>query len=379
MSEADDPLRARAALAAAAFQLPGAVAGVERFGSGHIHDTFLVRVDTPEGTRRGVLQRINAGVFPEPERVVENSVRVSEHLRTRLRQRGHPGDERRALRFREARAGGFLHRDADGGVWRACDLVEGTHTRDTAESPAQARAVARAFGEFLTLGSDLDPGSLLEVLPGFHDLAAYARRLEAAAAADRLGRAPACGEDLQAARAAWRELAPARSAMARLPRRVVHADCKINNVLLDDASGEGVCVIDLDTVMPGLLPDDFGQLVRSAACRAAEDERDLSRIHFDLELFEALTRGFLDGCGELPTADELACLSLAGPLCALEHVLRFLTDHLEGDVYFRVQRPGQNLDRARAQRRLLEAMRAAAPRMDAIVRTAMRAPAASPA
>jgi Ser/Thr protein kinase RdoA (MazF antagonist) len=372
VSKADDPLRARAELAAGAFRLPGAVTGVERFGSGHIHDTFAVRCDTPSGARRSVLQRINPRVFREPERVVENAARVSEHLRARLARRGRPGDERRALRFCEARRGGFLHRDAEGGIWRACDLVEGTHTRDAVESPAEARAVARAFGEFLTLTADLDPGSLWEVLPGFHDLAAYARRLEAAAAADRLGRAQACADDLAAARAAWRELAPARAATAALPRRVVHADCKINNVLLDDASGEAVCVIDLDTVMPGLLVDDFGQLARSATCSAAEDERELSRIRFDLGLFDALTRGFLAGCGDLATAAELAALPLAGPLCALEHVLRFLADHLEGDVYFRVHRPDQNLDRARAQRRLLEAMRSASTQMEESVRMAAR-------
>lgn len=372
MSEAEDPLRTRATLAARAFRLGGPVGAVERFGSGHIHDTFRVRCDTPSGARGYVLQRINPRVFPEPERVVENAVRVSEHLRVRLARRGRPGDERRALVFCEAQHGGFLHRDAEGGVWRACAFVEGSHTCDTVESPAQARAVARAFGEFLTLSSDLDPGSLREALPGFHDLAAYARRLETLAAADRLGRARACAEDLAAVRAAWRELAPARASAAALPRRVVHADCKLNNVLLDDASGEGICVIDLDTVMPGLLVDDFGQLARSTTCSAAEDERDLSRIRFDVELFEALTRGFLAGCGDLPIRAELEALPQAGPLCALEHVLRFLADHLEGDAYFRVHRPGQNLDRARAQRRLLEAMRAASTQVEEIVRAAVR-------
>lgn len=369
-SRASDPLAARAEAAAQAFRLAGPPRAVERFGSGHIHDTFAVRCETPDGVKRHVLQRINARVFPEPLRVVENAVCVSEHLRRRLTARGRAGDARRALVWCATRAGGFAHRDAEGGIWRACELIEGTFTRDVAETPAQASAVARAFGEFLELASDLDPGSLAEVIPGFHDLAGYARRLEAAASRDPLGRLRECAADLAALRAAWAELAPARNAAAGLPRRVVHADCKINNVLLDVASGEGVCVIDLDTVMPGLLVDDFGQLARSAACAAAEDERELSRVRFDLTLFDALTRGFLEGCGGPITPAERGLLPLAGPLSALEHALRFLTDHLEGDVYFRVHRPAQNLDRARAQHRLLGEMRAALPQATEIVRAA---------
>jgi Ser/Thr protein kinase RdoA (MazF antagonist) len=369
VDEAQRARAARAARAAAAFELDGEPRGVEPFGSGHIHETYRLACATPAGERRYVLQRINAVVFPWPERVVLNSVRVSEHLRLGLADRGRGDVARRALRFRRARSGGFLHRDAEAGVWRVCDLVEATHTCDVVRSPAEARAIARAFGEFLGLCADLDASSIEPALPGFHDLAAYARRLDAAAAADPHGRARECADEIAAARAAWRALSALRDA-ASMPIRIVHADCKANNVLLDDASGEGLCVIDLDTVMPGLLVDDFGQLARSATCSAAEDERDLSRIGFDLRLFEALVEGFLEGCGDAPTPAELAALPLAGPLSALEHVLRFLADHLEGDVYFRVRRSGQNLDRTRAQRRLLESMQAARPEAERIVRDA---------
>jgi len=366
-----EPLGQRAIAAARAFRLAGPPRAIERLGSGHIHDTFAVRCDGPDGATRYVLQRINAHVFRAPEQVVENTVRVSEHLRRRLDAAGVADRERRALHWCEVRDGGFVYRDAAQSVWRACALIEETHTRDVVESPAEARAAGRAFGEFLAHVADLDPAALHEVIPGFHDLRRYARRLEEAASADRSGRARGCADELAAVRQALVQLGPAWAALQSLPRRVVHADCKVNNVLLDVRSGEGVCVIDLDTVMAGYSADDFGQLARGAACTAAEDERDLARVGFDLALFEALTQGFLAGCAGLLTPAELAALPDAPALSALEHAVRFLTDHLEGDVYFRVHRAGQNLDRARAQQRLLEEMRAAKGAIDAIVRGAL--------
>jgi Ser/Thr protein kinase RdoA (MazF antagonist) len=366
----EEPLGQRAVAAARAFCFAGVPRSIERLGSGHIHDTFAVRCEGEKGATRYVLQRINARVFREPERVVENAVRVSEHLRRQLAARGAPDPERRALRWCEAREGGFVFRDAAQSVWRACALIEGTHTRDVVASPAEARAAGHAFGDFLARMSDLEPGALHEVIPGFHDLRRYARRLEEAAAADRAGRARDCAEELAALRRALVQEGPAWAALQSLPRRVVHADCKINNVLLDVQTGEGLCVIDLDTVMPGYSADDFGQLARGAACSADEDERDLARVRFDLGLFEALTQGFGAGAAGLLTLAERAALPDAPALSALEHGLRFLTDHLEGDVYFRVHRAGQNLDRARAQRRLLEEMRAARGAIEEIVRAA---------
>jgi Ser/Thr protein kinase RdoA (MazF antagonist) len=358
--------------AARAFQLAGAVREIARFGSGHIHDTYAVRCVSPAGAVRYVLQRLNAAVFPDPELVVANVVRVSDHVRTRLARRPPDAPPRRALDWCSAGDGRFFHRDADGGVWRACALVEHTHTRDAAASPAEAAAVALAFGEFLGWVADLDAGVLRTALPGYGDLAGYARSFEAAVAADAHGRLAGCRAEVDAARAAWERLADAREAARALPLRVVHADCKINNVLLDDVTGAGVCVIDLDTVMAGRAPDDFGRLVRSATCFAEEDERDLSRVGFELPLFEALCAGFLAGAGDRLSRAELEALPAAGPLSALEHVLRFLADHLEGDRYFRARRPGQNLDRARMQARLLEAMEAKAREARACVRAAAR-------
>jgi Ser/Thr protein kinase RdoA (MazF antagonist) len=224
------------------------------------------------------------------------------------------------------------------------------------ESPDQARRAARAFGGFAASLGDLAPDALHLTIPGFHDFEARVRALEHAVEADPAGRARAASDDIESARRAARalasELPPAR--LERLPLRVVHNDCKLNNVLFDESSGEALCVIDLDTVMPGTLLVDFGDLVRTAACPAAEDERDLSRVRVDPELYDALSRGYLEGIGGAIGTDEIELLPLAGPRIALETGIRFLTDHLEGDVYFRVSREGHNLDRARSQIRLTE-------------------------
>ena len=258
----EEALGQRAVAAARAFRFAGAPRSIERFGSGHIHDTFAVRCDGPDGAARYVLQRINAHVFREPERVIENAVRVSEHLRRQLAARGTPDLERRALHWCESRDSGFAYRDGAQGIWRACALIEGTHTRDVVESPAEADAAGRAFGDFLARMADLDPGALHEVIPGFHDLRRYARRLEEASAADPAGRARECGDELAAVRHALVQHGPAWAALQALPRRVVHADCKVNNVLLDTKSDMRVNCEEIFGPVTTLRPyADFDQAI----------------------------------------------------------------------------------------------------------------------
>jgi Ser/Thr protein kinase RdoA (MazF antagonist) len=248
--------------------------------------------------------------------------------------------------------------DAQGNAWRTYAVIEGAHSIDYCRCPEQAFQAARAFGAFAADLADLDADTLVETLPHFHDLTARAAALEDALRADSRRRAPGVSPEIDRVRAqlarVQRELGARRATSA--PRRVVHNDCKINNVLFDDASGEGLCVIDLDTVMAGSVLCDFGDLVRTAACPAPEDETDLSRMRFDLALFRELARGYRSGAGALLTSAELRLLPLAGPALALENAVRFLTDHLEGDVYFRTRRPSHNLDRCRAQLRLLAHM-----------------------
>jgi Ser/Thr protein kinase RdoA (MazF antagonist) len=339
-------------------------------GRGHIHHTFVARCAGPGGERaRYVVQQINDSVFAEPEALERNLARVSEHLLRALRARGLADADRRALHPVRSPAGRALHRRADGGWWRVFPFLEGSHAIDTAGSPAQAELAARAFGGFVADLADLDPSCLAETIPRFHDLAGRRTALEDAARSDPLGRARALSPELDAIqRAADRVLGARELAPGALPRRVVHNDCKLNNLLFDDVSGEAICVVDLDTVMPGTVLFDFGELARTAACPAPEDERDLERVRLDPALFRALAAGFVAGTRGLLGAEEIRALALAGPLMALENGVRFLTDHLEGDRYFRIARPGHNLDRARAQLRLAERMLAAERDLRAVLK-----------
>jgi Ser/Thr protein kinase RdoA (MazF antagonist) len=357
---------------ARAFALAEGPLRAGRLGNGHIHDTFLAEVAASAAPRRYVLQRLHTGVFADPERLMENLVRVTAHLAAKLAREAVPDRERRSLALVPARDGRAFHRDAEAGFWRCFRFVEGSVAVDSAPTPVQAHAAARAFGAFAAALADLPGPPPACVIPHFHDLPQRMAALEAALREDPLGRAAAVAAEADAARAAAERLsdALARVGADELPRRIVHNDCKVNNVLLDARTGEALCVIDLDTVMEGTLLADFGDLARTAACSAPEDERDLERVRVDLERFEALARGYLEGAGSLVSPRELRALPLAGPLLALENAVRFLADHAAGDRYFRAHRPGHNLDRARAQLRLAERMLEAEPDADALVRRA---------
>jgi Ser/Thr protein kinase RdoA (MazF antagonist) len=339
-----------------AFDLPGRFAGVSRHGSGHIHDTFVAVYEAGDARLRFVHQRINTSVFHDPEQLMRNWVRVTGHLRRRLAQRGVADLERRHLQVVPARDGRPCHVDAEGRYWRTTRFVEGTRSVDALESPAQAREAARAFGAFAALLRDLEGPPLADTIPHFHDLARRFRSLEAAASADPVGRARGVAREIGGLRSRYADVIGELSRCGEPPRRVVHNDCKVNNLLLDQRSGEGLCVIDLDTVMEGTLLCDFGELVRTGTCPTAEDERDLERVRFDLERFDAIAGGYLEGFGPGLEASERRGLPVAGEALALENAIRFLTDHLEGDRYFRILRAGHNLERARAQLRLAERM-----------------------
>jgi hypothetical protein len=298
---------------------------------------------------------------------MQNVARVAEHLRSQLAAEGCPDRRRRCLEPIPTRAAALLHTDAQGQVWRAFGFIEGAVSFEKPEGLAQAHGAAFAFGDFARRLADLGGPPLHETIPHFHDFPARVAALEAALRADPHGRARAARAEAVALRARCAELMQGLSAHAvdRLPRRVAHHDCKLENLLFDAASGEALCVIDLDTVMPGTLLSDFGELVRSSTNTASEDEPDASRVDFDLEVFGALASGYLEGVGPVLTPAERAALALAGPLLTLMNAVRFLADHLQGDRYFAIERTGHNLDRARAQLRLAERMLAQQPAMRA--------------
>lgn len=347
MSSADDAALLREV--AGAFELSGRWLHSSPFGSGHINTTLVAEFETPHGVARFVQQRINRAVFREPARVMENFARVVAHQRCALEREGAPEIERRVLTLVAARGGPSCYVDSRGDTWRTVPLIAGAHTEDVPRGPADARAAGFAFGRFLAQLADFPPPRLHETIPRFHDARLRFEQLTDAVRGDAAGRLASCRAEVELALA--REPLVARfEAMKRsgdVPERVAHNDTKLNNVLLDDETAEGLCVIDLDTVMPGSALIDFGDLARSAATRAAEDERDLSRVHVEVELFSALADGFVRGAGASLSAAERSALPFGALLRTYVDGLRFLADHLRGDTYFRVHREGQNLDRAR--------------------------------
>ena len=344
----------------AAFDFGAPVVGALRYGQGHINDTFVVHTQ-PEDTscRRFILQRMSAAAFKRPDQLMENIMGVTEYLGREIESRG--GDrEREALRVIRPRNGEPYYTDSANGAWRVYPFVEDTICYQTAETPALFAASGRAFGRFQRLLQGYPAQTLHETIPHFHDTEDRLAKLKAALAADRLGRAAECRPELDFVLAREADCSVALQALRDgvLPLRVTHNDTKLNNVLMDRDSGEGLCIIDLDTVMPGLSINDFGDSIRFGANHSAEDEKDLSKVNLDVSLFEAYTQAFLEGAGGTLTAAEIDHLPWGAKLMTFECGIRFLTDYLEGDVYFHTTRDGQNLDRCRTQFKLVSDMEA---------------------
>jgi aminoglycoside phosphotransferase (APT) family kinase protein len=352
----------------ACFQVHGTLVEAVRHGSGHINETYAATYDQA-GTRvRYVHQRINGHVFRAPMRLMENVSRVLLHAAARLA--GLPDASRRTLTLVPARGGGPCVIDNEGAVWRTYLFIEQARTFDIVETPAQAEAAARAFGQFQALLSDLPGDRLHDTIPDFHHTRKRFDAFAAAVQADRCNRAHECRDLIAIALAhepdADRLIAAAAS--GALPERVTHNDTKINNVMMDSATGEALCVVDLDTTMPGLAPIDFGDMVRTATNAAAEDEPDASKVASRPEMFEALVHGYLSAAGVFLRPAEIDWLAFSGQLLAFEQAIRFLGDHLDGDRYYRIHHPGHNLQRARAQFALMSSIERQREAYDRIVR-----------
>ncbi len=355
-----------------AFAVLGVPVSVARLGIGRIHQTYLVTRAAGQDKHRYILQRINSHVFGSPEPLMENIRRVTEHLRRRLLEERREALGARVLSVIPTKDGQACHRDDEGHWWRVYSYVENTRSWNVVETPEMAYRGAQAFGEFVRLVSDLPEPRLHETLPYFHDTPRWFESLMQAVAEDPDHRAAGAADPIafvQNREALTRALSRPTQADA-LPERIVHNDTKINNVLFDRESGMAVCVVDLDTVMPGLMLHDFGDLVRTTVNSAREDETDLEAVTVRMPVFEAVVRGYLAGTGSLLTRSELDLLAVAGQVITLELGIRFLLDHLRGDVYFTTTHPGQNLHRARLQFRLLEALEARAEDMARVVETA---------
>jgi len=368
---ADDPSTARvpgqadAAATVACFAVAGRLLALTPHTSGLINHSWVATFEGPEARHRYLLQQINRHVFHHPDEVMENMERVTRQVALRLSREGVPDAGRRVLSLVPTREGSPCHVDAAGETWRLVPWIEGTRATEHAASEGEARETARAFGRFLAQLQDLPGPPLHETIPGFHDTEARLAAFERALAADRASRVASCRAEIEAL-LERRPLAKALSepaARGEIPVRPTHNDAKIANVLFDEATGEALCVVDLDTVMPGLSLHDFGDLARSAVSDSEEDERDLSRVSVRVPVFAALAKGFVEGAGEALSPAERALLVTGAEVIVYEQAIRFLGDHLDGDRYYRTTRPGHNLDRARTQVRLLQGLEAADPQL----------------
>ncbi|HIR55518.1 MAG TPA: aminoglycoside phosphotransferase family protein [Candidatus Scatomorpha intestinigallinarum] len=365
MSEAEKLLNE----ALAAYDFGGQLVGAVRYGSGHINDTFVVHTQPGEDPcRRFILQRISSAAFKHPDEVMANIVGVTSFLGEKIKEAGG-NPARETMSVWATKSGENFYTDSEGGAWRVYPFVEDTICLQKAETPELFAASARAFGKFQRMLKDYPADTLYETIPKFHDTEDRLAKLKAAVAADVMGRVKEVGPELKFVQEREADCSVALSALrdGRLPLRVTHNDTKLNNILIDRESGEGICVIDLDTVMPGLAINDFGDSIRFGANHSAEDERDLTKVNFDLELFDVYAAGFLEGAGGALTETELDYLPWGAKLMTLECGIRFLTDYLEGDHYFRIHREGQNLDRCRTQFKLVSDMEAAWDDMKAVV------------
>jgi Ser/Thr protein kinase RdoA (MazF antagonist) len=339
------------------------------YGSGHINDTFAVVLDQAGTPVRYILQRINDRVFTNVPALMENIQRVTTHATKRAAESGMTDASRRALALVPTHVGAPYHRDPNGGWWRCYLFIEGARTHDVVRSPEQARAAARAFGEFQRLLVDLPGARLHETIPFFHHTRRRFEAFQRAVERDAHGRAAQARSEIAYAleREALVDVLLDLQARGEIPERVTHNDTKLNNVMLDDVTHEGICVIDLDTVMPGIALNDFGDMVRSGTNSAAEDERDLATVQARLPIFEALVEGYLGAARPFLNEAEIAHLAIAGQVITFEIGLRFLTDFLAGDTYFKIKRPTHNLDRAANQFAMVRSLVAQQAVMESIV------------
>ena len=352
----------------AAYVLPGTVADVARHGKGHINDTFCVVCKTPEGgTARFILQRLSQAAFPHPEEVMENFVGITSYLRREILAEG--GDPlRETLSLVKTGDGADFVTDAEGRAWRLMPFIENAECYQSA-TPELFAASGRAFGRFQYMLRDYPARTLHETIPHFHDTESRFEQFLAALEADKLNRAEGVSPEIQFILRRKADCGVALRALreGKLPLRVTHNDTKLNNILIDRDTHEGICIIDLDTTMPGLAINDFGDSIRFGANHCMEDEQDLTKVNFDISLYEVFTRGFLEGARGSLTSAELEYLPWGARLMTLECGIRFLTDYLDGDHYFHVSHPRQNLDRARTQLKLVKDMEEQFDTMAAVV------------
>jgi Ser/Thr protein kinase RdoA (MazF antagonist) len=353
----------------AQFAFDGDFLDAQRCGIGHINGTYAARFRKADGgIHRYILQRINHQVFKRPQELMHNIEKVTVHLREKIIAAG--GDpQRETLNLIPTLDGGTFYQTAEGDYWRGYIFIEGAQTYQVVEHLDHFYHAGKAFGRFQKLVSDFPPEQLYETIPNFHHTPKRFESFVQSVDRDVKNRARSARAEIEFVeqRAAEMPVLVALLDRGELAQRITHNDTKFNNVMIDDETGEGICVVDLDTVMPGLPLYDFGDAIRSGANPAAEDERDLSRVCMDLDLYESFSRGYLETARDFLTPTEIAYLPFSARLMTLECGMRFLADYLDGDAYFEIQRPGHNLDRCHTQFKMVQDMESKFDRMVRIV------------
>ncbi|MBA4150081.1 MAG: aminoglycoside phosphotransferase family protein [Verrucomicrobia bacterium] len=340
------------------FQIYGEILHAETCKIGHINETYSATYDQGGTSVRYIHQKINQNVFKKPDAVMNNVMRVTTHLRRKLEEQGADNLTRRSLTIVPTRKGDAFFRDPDGNFWRTFVFVEGVQTFESIQSAKQAFEAGKAFGTFQNLLVDLPGGRLHDTIPDFHNTRKRFTALQKAVEADHFNRAQEAGQEIEFAMKREKLVDVILNAMAKgkIPERITHNDTKFNNVMLDIETGEAMCVVDLDTVMPGCALYDFGDIVRTATSPTLEDELDLRKVKMQMPMFEAIARGYLTAAGNFLNPAEKSLIAFAGKLITFTIGIRFLTDLLNGDTYFRIHRPGHNLDRCRTQFKLVESI-----------------------
>ena len=339
------------------FNLNGKLIRSESFGSGHINDTYCLTCEKDSRQTHYILQRINHEVFKNPPAMMENIRRVTDHIRRKLQEQQNKLASRQLVVISTKDDTDF-YLDDHGNYWRLYNRIENAITYDTIESSELAYEAARMFGRFAAMLTDLPGPPLHETIPDFHATPKRFKTFIEVLGTDPCNRAKDAKAEIDFVleNAGICDVLLNHADKGEIPVRITHNDTKINNVLLDEQTHEGVCVIDLDTVMPGLSLYDFGDMVRTATNPAEEDERDLSKVKMRMSIFEMLLRGFAEETHTFLTSAEKKNMAFAGKLITFEQMIRFGADHLAGDIYYKIHRENHNLDRSRTQMKMVQSI-----------------------
>lgn len=340
------------------YPFTGTLVSADPYGSGHINDTFLLVFEGAEaGGEKVILQRMNKSIFTEPVKLMENILGVTSHLRRKIEEKGGDPD-RETLNVIPTLDGKPYYLDSVGDYWRAYKFITDATSYDQVEKPDDFYQSAVSFGNFQSLLADYPAETLYETIKDFHNTKVRFAAFKQAVEADVMGRAKEVEKEIQFVldREDIADYFCNLQEKGELPLRVTHNDTKLNNIMIDNATGKGICVIDLDTVMPGLAMNDFGDSIRFGASTAAEDEQDLSKVTCSMELFDLYAKGFIEGCAGKLTQKEIELMPMGAKTMTFECGMRFLTDYLQGDTYFKIHREKHNLDRCRTQFKLVADM-----------------------